>query len=97
MIDMCMCQKNVIYLSRCNRKFLILIKIRSLFHSTVNQNILSTRFKKMAASSHFMGCSKKAKSHMTNPFFLFIVSYFHEYFTISRRNLCIIFFSSLDI
>ena len=30
-------------------------------------------------------------------FILFIVSYFHEYFTISRRNLSIIFFSSLDI
>ena len=25
MINMCMCQKNVIYISRCNRKFLILV------------------------------------------------------------------------
>ena len=54
MVNMCMCQKYKINISRCNRKFLILIQIRSLLHTTVNQNVLTIRLQQMTASSHFV-------------------------------------------
>ena len=44
MVDMSMCQKNIINLSCGNRNLLILIQIWPLLHSTVYQNVLPVSF-----------------------------------------------------
>ena len=69
MVNMGMGQKDIVHIPGTDRQFLILIKIRSLLHPTVNQYIFSACFQKMTTSGHFMGSSNKAQTHITNPFF----------------------------
>ena len=54
MINMGMCQKNVIHIRSRNRNFLILIKILALLHTTVNENLLACRFEIMLAACYLM-------------------------------------------
>ena len=59
MINMCMCEEYIIHFCCTDRKSRILIQIRSLFHTAVNQNILSCYLQKMTASRNLMGCTYK--------------------------------------
>ena len=59
MINMRMCHKHIIDLPRIDRDFLILINIRSLFHTTVYQKIFLSDLYIMAAARYFMRCPQK--------------------------------------
>ena len=56
-------QQNVINLRRINRYLLILILVRSLLHTAVNQNMKPADLQIVAASRHFMGGPKKIQFH----------------------------------
>ena len=63
MIDVRMRQQNVINLRRINRYLLILILVRSLLHTAVDQNMKPADLQIVAASRHFMGGPKKIQFH----------------------------------
>ena len=90
MIYMCMRQEHIIHFIRRNRKPRILIQIRSLLHSTINQNIFPCSLKEMTAPSNFVGCSYKSKFHKsTNPSaFSFIVALLY---LICTKNIAALF------
>ena len=101
MVNMGVGEKNIVDIRCLHRDLLVLVEIRSLLHPAVHQDMLPAGFDHMAASGHFMVCSNKKKFHTQRPFLFFIVAPFppdgYEYFTISRRSLCMIFFSSREI
>ena len=70
MINVCMRQKYIVNLPDGNRNLLILIEIWALLHTTVDQNVFSIDFQKMAASGHFMCCTDKCKFHMQVSFLI---------------------------
>ena len=59
MIHMGMCQKHIINHRFLYRKFCIFKGIDSLFHTSVDQYVLSCSLQIMAAAGHFMVCSDK--------------------------------------
>ena len=70
MVDMSMRQKYHVNVTCRNRYLLIFKFIRSLLHSTVNQNMFSAGFQISTASSHLMRGSQKCNPHK-NTFSLF--------------------------
>ena len=69
MVNMCMCQQNVVNLIGWNRDLLVLIQIRSLLHTTVYQNVLSARIQVVAAACYLVSRPYKTKFHAFIPFF----------------------------
>ena len=63
MVHVRVSQKDHIDLAGCDRQRLILIKIRTLLHSAVNQNLLTACFKIITASRYFMRRSQKCQFH----------------------------------
>ena len=61
MIYMCMRQEHIIHFIRRNRKPRILIQIRSLLHSTINQNIFPCSLKEMTAKEYEACCTALEK------------------------------------
>lgn len=54
MIDMGMRQQNIINFRRADRKIMVFVNVRPLFHTVIHQNAFAAGFKKMAASGHFV-------------------------------------------
>ena len=69
MVHMRMCQKNEIQVSRINWDFLILIIIRSLFHTAVYQKLLTCCFQIITTTSYFVRRPNKGNLHVRTPFF----------------------------
>ena len=68
MVDMGVSQQDKINVARRNRQFLVLVQIRPLLHSAVDQNVFSAGFQKMTTARHLVGCADTGKSHMHTPF-----------------------------
>ena len=69
MVHMRVCQKNEIQVSRINWDFLILIIIRSLFHTAVYQKLLTCCFQIITTTSYFVRRPNKGNLHVRTPFF----------------------------
>ena len=67
-IHMCMGQKNKIQVTSLYRNILILVVIRTLFHTAVYQEFLSCCFQIITASGYFMCRSNKGNLHVRTPF-----------------------------
>ena len=67
-IHMCMGQKNKIQVTSLYRNILILIVIRTLFHTAVYQEFLSCCFQIITASGYFMCRPNKGNLHVRTPF-----------------------------
>ena len=68
MIHMCMSQKNKIQVASLYRNILILVVIRTLFHTAVYQEFLSCCFQIITASGYFMCRPNKGNLHVRTPF-----------------------------
>ena len=67
-IHMCMGQKNKIQVTSLYRNILILVVIRTLFHTAVYQEFLSCCFQIITASGYFMCRPNKGNLHVRTPF-----------------------------
>ena len=67
-IHMCMGQKNKIQVAPLYRNILILVVIRTLFHTTVYQEFLSCCFQIITTSGYFMCRPNKGNLHVRTPF-----------------------------
>ena len=67
-IHMCMSQKNKIQVTSLYRNILILVVIRTLFHTAVYQEFLSCCFQIITASGYFMCRPNKGNLHVRTPF-----------------------------
>ena len=84
-IDMRVCQKNCIDLSRQNRKRHVFKNVDSLLHAIVDQEVSPTALQKRTAPRHFMRCANECKFHGYAPSLLFRSDVFYN---ISLRLLC---------
>ena len=70
MVDVGMCQENIIDHGFLNRKIHIFVNVLPLLHTAVDQDVLAACLQIMTAACHFMGCTDKCQFHRLLPLVL---------------------------